>query len=256
MNPKDERKQVNSHVQMPKFILKRFENQDHKLYCYDALSGSITIGCADSINAEIGYFSETVEKILNKSIEQPFSNVLRYIDTIDFDSKSFSPKHDFVENTRVFLNALLARNPNTFKGMRRSSIYLQLHDLQSQHDIGVLSCIDVAIKNGYFNDYYPTFTVNKTKVPFVLPICGFYWYNNNRNINLPICPWLAITMVNSEMLERLIKNNIIRMYLADKESEIHRLNYFAFQEQVRQGYGNVVAPEFEALVKMQEEGSF
>lgn len=235
---------------MPEFLLKRFENPERQIYCYDIANESIGIKDSKSINTEIGYFSEAVEKSLNQSIEQPFSSLLRYIDKIDFDSSGFVLKRGFVEKTRMFMNALLARDPTVYKEMRNTSVYLQLMDEQSQHDLSVMTAIEEIQKIGLFNEYYPTFTVNKTDIPFVLPLCGFYWFNRNKNINLPISPQIAITMVDKEMLDRLVWNGKIRMYLVAKETEANRLNYFAYHEQKKQGRGIIVSKDIGPLEKM------
>lgn len=250
MKQNKDNKQINSHIQMPEFILKRFENEKHELFCYDIKDRNISIGNAGKINTEKGYYSASTEKSLNQKIEQPFSNLLRYIDSIDFNSRGFIVKRGFVEKTRTFLNALLARNPNTLKSMQNNSVYLQLFDSQSQRDIGVATAMNEAERIGFFDKYYPTFTVNKTNQPFVLPICGFYWFYENKIINLPISPRLAITLVDEETLKRLLFNGMIRMYEATKVSEINRLNFFAFQSQFQQGYGMVVSSQKEPLEKI------
>ncbi len=244
-------KQINSHIQMPKFILSRFENEKHGLYYYDIIGGYIAHGHARTINTEKGYFSESVEKILNNVIEQPFSRLLHYIDKIDFDSIGFHLENGFEETTKSFLNALLARSPNTYNTLKKSSIFLQLLNQQSQHDLSVLTSIREAEKIDFFKDYFPTFTVNRTQTPFVLSVCGFYWFNNGKNINFPISPQLAISLVNEEILTRLIKDDMIRMYVVNKETEVDRLNHFAYLEQKNLGYGRIVAPIKKALEEMQ-----
>ena len=239
---------INSHIQMPKFLLKRFEDEEKRFFCYDIKDQSIRTSNAESINTGIGYFSEAVEKILNQSIEQPFSSLLRYIDTINFDANSFVIKRGFVRKTKSFLYALLARNPIVYEKIRKISIYTQFLDQQSQHDISVITAIKEAEKLAILDEYYPTFTVNKSNTPFVLPLCGFYWMN--KCINLPIDPKHAITMVNKEKLEEIIDKDTIHMYLVTKESEADRLNYFAYQEQRRQGYGNIISSKEKPIRNM------
>ena len=146
------------------------------------LFGRASVPQQTEFPTEKGYYYEEVEKILNDRIEQPFSKLLQYIDEIDFDSNSFILKPGFNETTKQFMNGLLARNPNTFKSAKKNSKYLQLYGQQAQHDLTVITSINEAVKMGLFDEYYPTFTVNRTEMPFVLPICGFYWYNKNKNI--------------------------------------------------------------------------
>ena len=191
-----ESRNVMSHIQMPKFMLRQFENEKHELFYFDVESGDILQGRAKSINVEEGYYSEIVEDILSKSIERPFSRVVHFLEQIDYNADSFTVDQVIVETTKLFLNALLARSPATTKKTQESSIFLQFLDPQSQRDISALTCIDEALKLGFFDDMDLTFTVNKTNIPFVLPLCGFYWYNNGKNLNLPISPKLAITLAD------------------------------------------------------------
>jgi len=242
-----ESRKIKSHIQMPKFMLRQFENEKHELFYFDVDSGEIICGRAKSINVKEEYYSENVEGILSQAIERPFSQVIHYLEKIDFDARSFTVDPGIIETTKTFLNALLARNPNTFQKTQEVSVFLQFLDRQSQHDISVLTCINEASKLGFFDKMHLTFTVNKTMIPFVLPLCGFYWYNGGKNINLPISPKLAITLVDEEEMCKVILNNRIRMYLADKESDVRKLNYIAFQEQLRQGYGSIISPCMNAL---------
>ena len=65
---------INSHIILPKFLLKNFEI-DHSFWYYDIDGYYIAKGYASSFNTEKGYYSEEMEQILNSTVETPFSNL-------------------------------------------------------------------------------------------------------------------------------------------------------------------------------------
>ena len=72
---------VDSHIQMPRFLLARFENEQHKFFYYDVKKRFIgTNGHAKSTNTEYGYYPNEIEELLNNELEQPFSRILQFID--------------------------------------------------------------------------------------------------------------------------------------------------------------------------------
>lgn len=154
---------MNSHIQMPRFMLRRFENEDHKLFYHDIEKKIIASGFPKTINTEEGYYSPDAEDLLNQTIERPFSKILQYLDGVDFDTEMFSVPADFSATVKAFLNSLLVRSPNTYKSMMNHSVLLPLVNpsVQVQHDLTIMAGIDGATKLGLFDDYTPTFTVNK-----------------------------------------------------------------------------------------------
>ena len=81
---------VDSHIQMPRFLLARFENECHSFFYYDVKKGFIgSNGHAKSMNTEHGYYPDEVEKLLSDEIEKPFSQVLKLKCTRDFGQLEF-----------------------------------------------------------------------------------------------------------------------------------------------------------------------
>jgi len=100
---------IQSHIQMPKLLLKRFHNDNNRFCYYDVKRGFIgTKGTAESTNTELGYYSLATEHYLRDKIETPFGKILAYIDKIDFDQECFHIASDFEQSTRNFIYALMA----------------------------------------------------------------------------------------------------------------------------------------------------
>ena len=80
---------MNSHIQMPRFLLSRFENEYHSFFYYDVEKGLIgTNGHAKSMNTEHGYYPDVIEKYFSNELEQPFSKFLRRVDSLDINKPS------------------------------------------------------------------------------------------------------------------------------------------------------------------------
>ena len=74
---------MNSHIQMPRFILKGFEDEKHFLYCYSFEYNRVINGHSQTLNTEQDYYSDQAEGYLSQNMENPFSDILRFIKGID-----------------------------------------------------------------------------------------------------------------------------------------------------------------------------
>ena len=188
---------MQSHIQMPKCVLKRFENQNERFYYYDVKKGIIgNNGHARSINTEFGYYSQNTEGFLRDYIETPFSELLCQIDRIDFDSVPFSKPSDFDVRVKRFIYALISRSPQMMSGIKKSSFFFQLLPDRDQHDYAAAKGIELAEQLNVFGDYFVTFAVNKSTMRFILPMCGLYNFKYNEipgdSLLLMAGDWIAI----------------------------------------------------------------
>lgn len=245
---------VNSHIQMPKLLLKRFHN-DKNLFCYyDVVGGFVgTKGSADSTNTELGYYSKEMEDFLRDRVETPFGAILAYIDKVDFDQDSFLMTSDFDEATRNFIHALMARDPIMAEEANEQSVFLQFLPEQVRHDLAARSGIAIAKRNKMFEEYTLTFLVNRTEIPFVLPLAGIYNYSLNGHsvINLPVSPKIAICLVHKDYDRRMIREDgCILMFEVTFPDIIMKMNTYAFNQQKERNWGRVVCPCREELDRL------
>ena len=244
---------VNSHIQMPKCVLKRFENQNHSFYYYDVEKGIIgSNGHAKTTNTQFGYYSEEVEKYLNDNIEAPFAKVLQFVDTTDFDDLGFVISPEFQNNVKNFVYALIARDPSITSKVDEYSIFWNLLTEQSKHNFAAVKGAELAQEQGFLDSFIVTFSINKTEKPFVLPMCGIYSYmlRDTRHVNLPVSPKMAITLAEQKGMPRLLNDNVVAMYAIEEETIVDRLNGWAFQTQCNAGWGYVVSPEKNVLEEL------
>lgn len=247
---------INSHIQMPKFLLRRFHNKYNGFWYYDVPGGFISKnGTAKSTNTEIGYYSESVEHYLRDEIETPFSRILEYLDAVDFDKDTFSVESSIYEAILNFFYALMVRNPSMVDEMRGTGVYFQFLSKQEQHDCAVVNGMKIARKSELLSDYVLTFFINKTSVPFVLGVGGLYSYalNGHSAVNLPISPQFAIALIHkgySSNLKR--KGGSVAMLEVSSANITYSMNQFAFMAQVKQKWGRVVCPEQDELERLKK----
>ena len=247
---------VDSHIQMPKCVLKRFEDKAHRFCYYDVDKKIIGInGHAKSINTKFGYYSKQAEDYLRDNIETPFSGLLASIDTIDFDKDVFTVDSVFEEQVKTFMYALIARSPRILMEAEKHSLFWSYISETARHDFAAINGPELARQAKLLDGFYVTFTVNKTEKPFVLSMCGIYsfTYKNANHVILPISPTIAITLIEKGAGNFLIDNNIKHMYLLEYESMIDQFNKRAFNTQCQEGYGYVISHDKNVLEELVKE---
>lgn len=80
---------IKSHVQMPKFMLKRFVNEEKYFYYYDVANESISKGYPKTLNTRLGFYSSDMEKLLSQKVEEPFSKITKFVDQIKLENSAF-----------------------------------------------------------------------------------------------------------------------------------------------------------------------
>jgi len=254
-----DKEEIKSHIQMPKFLLKRFHNERNKFFYYDVIRKFIgNNGTAESINTELGYYSDTIEKIFCKEIENPFGDLVAYLDKLEFEKVTLVLK-DSVNNKKIysiardFLYALICRSPSFLEKMVSEDPFFQQLSEQEQHGYVAIKGIEIAKENEIFSDYIITFLINRTNVPFVLPVCGIYNYlfDNKMTMNLPVSPQLALCFMHKSSSDRIIHNNgEISMFEINDSYIVFRMNQWAFSAQIKQKWGYVVCPQKDELERL------
>ncbi len=247
---------VQSHIQMPKCVLKRFENNSKRFYYYDVRKGIIgSNGYAKSINTVLGYYSQETEDYLRDYIETPFSELLCQIDKIDFDALPFSVPPETDALVKRFVYALISRSPQMIDELNKQSYFFKYLSTQSQHNIAASEGIALAEKRNILGDYFVTFAVNTTLMPFILPMCGLYnfKYNGIDTVFLPVSPQICIALVNKNGADFFIQNGAGIMLLVSDSFQATWFNKRAFSAQKKTNYGYVISPEKSAIELCLEE---
>lgn len=220
---------MNSHIQMPKCVLKQFANEDNVLFYYNFKDGHIAKSSAKYINTEKNYYSDEMEMFFNRNIETPFSKVIEEIK---------KPNRVFFDETKVrsiynFVNALVARSSIVENQLNtNSSAYQLIPKEQKRNDFRAWFAFNSICKNGgVIEDCRFTLGVNDSLIPFVLPNSGLYEfeYGNEVLLNMPITPFRSIIFILGKKSKFIDDNGIIP--LCFKLKAVMTLNEKAFTEE-------------------------
>lgn len=155
-------------------------------------------------------------------------------------------------STKNFIYALIARDPKVITSASKYSVFWDFLPEQDKHNWAATKGVEIAQQQGFFDSYYLTFSINKTKKPFILPMCGVYSYmlEDAIHLNLPVSPRIAITMVEAKGMPRIFDKNKVSMYEVKDEIVVDRFNGYAFRTQCNAGLGYVVSPDKPELEKL------
>lgn len=248
---------MNSHIQMPKLMLKRFENEQHELYYYDVCQQAIrNKGHAKSINTKEGYYSDDTEEYLEQNIETPFSKLLQIIDGIDLEDafaiRSIAPHkaREIDEIVKNFVYALISRAPSMIKEIDSHACYLQFLPEQDKRNSYVRWAFSAGKEKDPFSSFRTSFTINQTEHPFVLPVCGLYEPRIKGGIDyisLPISPKVTFSLIPKQLIEAF---GTIPIFVIERKEEVYIYNKSAFDVQKSKGWGYIVAPTRDALEEL------
>lgn len=194
--------ETNCHVQIPKFILKQFENQNHELFYYDYQKKAIKKGHAASLNTSLGFFSKEMELFLNSEVEQPFSKFLEKSKPFVMGQTVFMTPKD-KNSIFVYFYSLISRGTTYLDTVKNESVTSFLFSPQELHNISVYLGITKMQTSSFFQESDVTLGINTTGIPFVLPNIGYC--ETKGTVIMPITPFLAVMIVYKEK-ERFFQN--------------------------------------------------
>lgn len=245
---------VNSHIQMPRCILKRFEVKG-RFYYYDVekdIFGSK--GHSKSHNTEKGYYSRETEQFLSDEIESSLGVILSGIDKTDRQSTYLPVFPDFDTTIKDYLYSLLSRDPQMIRRVRKESVFFQFASEQSQHDIAVTRGILIAREKGLFKEYTAALAVNRTDIPFVLPIFGIcsMGMNGFNCLILPLAPFFAGLLAPNAFFSRF--SEALSPYLfIENSSDVRAINRNSARAQLQLGDGSILSSDLVVLEKTLQE---
>lgn len=198
---------MNSHIQMPKCILKEFAKVNNGFYKYNVQDGIINRSFPKSTFTEEDYYSDTMEKMLNRFVETPLKKLLDFARTLPNKPLPIVLDNEIREIALFFAKSLIARSPVLYSAVLKKSIFFQVASKQNQHD----SIVDHAMRNKKMDELFErfdfSFMINETSTPFVLPTHGIYEYQIEDVLcmNVPLNPHCAILF--KEKGKTILKSN-------------------------------------------------
>lgn len=243
---------MQSHIQMPKVVLKEFVNEEKYYFKCEVATGKITKGYPKRTYTQEDYYSEEMETAFNQYIETPLKSVIDFAKCNLMDL-SVVVNEDVEFNVYNYIRSLIARSERLLRYANESSVYLQFMEDQSQHDwIADYAMNSVSIYS-LEKEFSVSFIVNDTTIPFVLPTCGLYEckFRGQISIIAPITPFRAIWLVKCDDSET--KERAILSIDKDLENAIRTINRMLFQKQISEKVGYVVSSDESMLKELKAE---
>lgn len=198
---------VDSHIQIPKGVLKHFADHTHRVHYLDAKTGYIGLAGAKKLGTEYGYYSDKHEQFLNKEIENPLINLGAKVRRLLCDESltlTLSKEEETI--LKRYIAASIARSNLALNAMQKASgIYSQLMlSAQQKHDfISAFGATQNSIVYKTFESYFLVVLINRTDVNWVVPRNCFYTVSSQEFecIVAPVSPKCALCLFPPEYAE-------------------------------------------------------
>lgn len=216
---------VDSHVQLPKCLLKNFRTNE-RLYYFDTTKNKKIKSSARNYNTEFGYYSLFFEEHLSNVYESIISELI--IKIKPFVNQEV--KEIMLDDLRSKINKLFKmavfRNPKNVKQINEESVTADLFD--GGYDTEYLLMAGEEINSNYIKDYVPVLLINKTKNGILLTrsLISIIFVQKNRFIIMPLHPKFAIVLVTSKYYENMIEELGEGSYIhIEDEDALRKLNF-------------------------------
>ena len=248
---------INSHIQMPKSILRKFED-NHYLYYYDVKKEIIgNRGTSNSINTEPDYYSPEMENMLNREYETRFISAVNFIINALDKEAPFEIDYEQIKSIYSYFYALIARSPKLFSIATKNMIHAQFANIpiRLQHDFIVNNALEIGKSNEYEKEYFVSFLINDSTIPLVLPIRGMYniLLKNYHVIVMPVHPRYAILFVHKDLQNEFYIDNQNSPMSINSPRIIFDFNLRAFKDQCSDEWGYIVSSNKDLLITLEQK---
>ena len=264
-NPKDKKrmdKPINSHVQIPKAIMKNFSfkeielNEDNKpvkcdmVYYLDIKCQAVKTGNIKSLGTIEGYYSPDMEEFLGTRIEGPLGDLMKnawrfYQDKISQYNINDNSVIDFAHY--AFLRSKLVLNevnkPDIVKDFLQSVGY---NTEKTQEDL----LMHPEALNGIFDNYVVKVFENHSAVDLVVPRnCIYYMERTSGHMTwfIPFSPRLAFNLVDKHDAYKFQEGCVL---YHDDDELIRKMNRHALECEIRVNNEFIVSKRMEELEEL------
>lgn len=218
---------VDSHIQIPKGVLKHFTESSGRVFYLDVATGKIGLAGAGILGTEHGYYSEEQEHYLNKEIETPLTTLAAKV-RLFLKSKN-TLRLSTTEETvlKRYITAAMARSQLSLDAFLSSSVTADLCTDQQNHDD--LVYLATMKNNGVaeiLKDHFLVVLINKTDIHLVVPRNCFYALISHgfECIVAPISPICALCLFPPEYAERISISKEYRLCHIENKEDIKLMN--------------------------------
>ncbi len=250
---------MNSHIIVPKCVLKKFALDCNGFHKYEVQNDRISRGYPKTTFTEKDYYSDTMEELLCISIETPLNRLYEYIEGFKETDilKPIIMDAEIVEIVATYVKSLIARNPRLCDMVNEDNIWTSYMSQQARHDITVFYAMQEKTMDNMFDKFDVSFMINETETPFVLPTRGLFEFciNSIQCMNAPLTPWCAIMLKEKDkaIFNKHLGLNEITIFPKGYDDRVMLINHFAMQRQKDDKIGCVICNKREILEKLMLE---
>lgn len=216
---------VDSHVQLPKVLLKNFRT-DENLYFLKTDTNEILKSSAKNYNTKFGYYSLQFEDYLSNNYENIITEILNKI-TLFVNEKEQSisfEKWDTKINKLFFMS--IFRSPKQIEDINNKSVFSKL--FKDGYSPEYIAYVGEQMKENFIKGYKPIPLVNKTNfgiVTFKLLVSNMFIDGGIGAMVMPIHPNFAIALIPQKYYDKMKKDQGNQTYLLMKDdNEVLKLN--------------------------------
>ena len=233
---------MNSHIQIPKCVLKEFALKNNGYYKYCIETQRIVFGHPKTTFTEEDYYSEEMETILSRNIETPLSKLLTFARELPNKVLPITIDVEISDIALAYAKSLIARNPSLCESVISQSKLGQLLSKRDQHDICVYLSMGEEKMTELFNKFDLSFIVNETNTPFVLGtrgLCEFSMDGATCMIS-PLNSHCGLIFIEKGRTTHVKEGRPIIFIPAHDDNVVMKINSFFLKSQIQDGRGCVV----------------
>ena len=245
---------MNSHILLPKVVLKHFVGLSKKFYFWRLDAEYVSESTPKSFNTKKDHYSTDVESLLGKNVETEIGKVITEIERQLFEVKQ---RINYKQTRNIllqYLYSLLARSPDMLNGVQNGLLFGYLFTEQSIHDMAVIESMALMNQEKAFEELEFTLILNKTETPFVLPNCGMcdtIINNEGKLFFMPITNKICVLFFEREHWNKYFHNDNMLIQNVS-ENFVKQINNLAFYKQKNVGWGGLICSDKAELQRLKE----
>ena len=231
---------MNSHILIPKCVLKKFAFNGGRLFYYDLKERRIVSGYAATLNTKDGYYSCEIEQFLSANIETPIGKLIAKLNSWyhDHSKKNVGDLVLDLENLQALKNyvySLLVRSPMMAQQVSDQMVFSFLLNEQNLHDITCCDGFQFAQQSDFLKDFKLTFRFCMEGSDFLIPMQGYcsYMYVKTECVLIPLANNIAALYYRG--------NDIHENAAIFDKSYVDKINEFSLSQQMDKNFGFVAS---------------
>ena len=216
---------VDSHIQLPKTLLKHFRTGD-KLYYIDTTKNEVNESSAKNYNTKFGYYSLWFEEYLSKNYEKIITEIIENtLPFINDEEMSITYKNWNNKVNKLFLMSIF-RSPEQVADINRTSTYSKIFAYGYEPEF--IAYVGEQTKEDFIKGCTPIPIINKTKKNIVTLkslVSNLIINGGVEAMVMPLHPKFAIAIIPNDYYNEMLKEYGKQTYiLMNSEEEIKKLN--------------------------------